>query len=95
MVRNKGNSAFMTHELTICFCDSCAGKGSRDKYSELLALINKNKMDAFVEVKAIRLKGNHPTSDIYMTLDGLTVDDTKLLHELKMLKKEKTIVHQV
>ncbi len=95
MVRNKGNSAFMTHELTVCFCDTCAGQGSRDKYNSLLAQISKDKMDSFVEVKAIRLKGNHPTEDIFMTLDGLTVDDAKLQHELRKFKKEKTIVHQV
>lgn len=95
MVRNKGNSAFMTHELTVCFCDTCAAKGSREKYNSLLAQVAKDKMDSFIDVKAIRLKGNHPTQDIYMTLDGLTVDDAKLQLELRKFKKEKTIVHQV
>lgn len=95
MVRNKGNSAFMTHELTVCFCDTCTAKGSREVYNRHLTDVMRHNMDSFIEVKAIRLKGNHPTEDVYMTLDGLTVDETKLAQEFKKIKKEKTVIVQV
>jgi formate dehydrogenase major subunit len=95
LVRNKGNSAFMTHELTVCFCDTCTAKGSRELYNNLLTQVIQHQMDSFIEVKAIRLKGNHPTAGIYLTLDGLTTDEERLRHELRKIRKEKTIVQQV
>ncbi|HOV27267.1 MAG TPA: NAD(P)-binding protein [Pseudobacteroides sp.] len=77
-VRKKANSAFVTQEFTICMCESCAGKGSKELYSNLSETVKKLKMDSFINVKTIRLKDTHPGSGIYITLNGQQIDEAAL-----------------
>ena len=74
-VRKKANSAFVTQEFTICMCESCASKGSKELYSNLSETVKKLKMDYFINVKTIRLKDTHPGSDIYITLKGKKIEE--------------------
>ncbi len=68
--RKKANSAFLTHEFTICTCDACASQGANELYANLTAKIKALKMDSFVEARTIRLKENHTGAGIYITLNG-------------------------
>jgi hypothetical protein len=49
-IRKKADSAFVTREFTICTCESCSGKGSKELYNKLDAKVKKMKMDPFIEV---------------------------------------------
>lgn len=73
--RKKDNSAFATHELTICLCETCSGKGAKELYHKILQKIKDQKMDAFIEVKTIILKENHSGDGIYITHDGRQVKE--------------------
>lgn len=73
-VRKKADSAFVTREYTICMCDDCTAKGSKELYNNLNATIAQLKMDPFINVKMIRLKETHPTDGIYVTLNGKRID---------------------
>lgn len=73
-VRKKADSAFVTREYTICMCDDCTAKGSKELYNNLTATIAQLKMDPFINVKMIRLKETHTTDGIYVTLNGKQID---------------------
>ncbi len=77
-VRKKANSAFVTREYTICMCDSCISKGSKELYENFSNSIKQLKMDPFIEVKTIRLKENHSGQGIYVTLNGKRIEDLSL-----------------
>jgi len=78
-VRKKDDSAFVTREFTICTCDACTALGSKELYHKMTDKIEQLKMNAFVRVKTIRLKGNHTGSgkQIYITLDGKIIEEPK------------------
>ncbi|HBE76228.1 MAG TPA: hydrogenase, partial [Firmicutes bacterium] len=77
-VRKKADSAFVVREFTICTCESCSGKGSKELYNEISNKITQLKMDSFIHVKTIRLKENHSDKGIYITLDGKQIEQSKL-----------------
>jgi formate dehydrogenase major subunit len=85
--RKKGDSAFVTHEFTVCLCDECAGKGSKQLYAEIEGRVRSLKMDSFVEVKSIRLGENHAGSGIHVTLDGKRIDPDKLANLYRSVKE--------
>lgn len=87
-IRKKANSAFVTREFTVCQCDICKAKGSRELFDSLTGTIKQAKMDSFVDVKTIRLKGSHPVSGIYLTFDGKLVEVANLNKILKKVKKD-------
>ncbi len=87
-IRKKANSAFVTHEITVCQCDICLANGSREAYHDLYSTVKHQGMDSFVDVKTIRLKSNHPVSGIYMAIDGKVIDQASLPAYLKKIKKE-------
>ncbi|NLI94078.1 MAG: FAD-dependent oxidoreductase [Peptococcaceae bacterium] len=74
-IRKKGDSAFVTREITICTCDTCTALGSKELYNKITEKIKKLKMDAFVNVKTIRLKENHTGEGIYISLDGKQIEE--------------------
>lgn len=78
VVRKKEDSAFVTREFTVCICDTCTAKGSKELYERLMSSVTKLKMDPFIKVKSIRLKENHVGEGIYVTLDGKHVDVSTL-----------------
>lgn len=82
-VRKKANSAFMTHEFTICMCEACSLKGSKELYANISETIRRLKMDSFINVKTIRLKGTHPEEGIYITLNGQQIDEEALGSKFK------------
>ncbi len=82
-VRKKANSAFVTQEFTLCMCESCSAKGSKELYANMSETIKKLKMDSFINVKTIRLKGTHPGEGIYITLNGQQIDEAALGTTLK------------
>lgn len=87
-IRNRSKSAYVTHEVTVCQCDICVTNGAKDYYNDLYSTIKHQGMDSFVNVKTIRLKGNHPVEGIYLAVDGKVVDQTKLIPILRKIKKE-------
>ncbi|MDP4093997.1 MAG: NAD(P)-binding protein [Bacillota bacterium] len=78
IVRKKANSAFVTREYTICTCDSCSSKGSKELYNNMVNSVKQLKMDSFIEVKTIRLKETHAGKGIYITLNGKQIEEPKL-----------------
>ncbi len=66
-MRKRADSAFVTHEFTICMCESCVAKGAKELYNQLTQTIRDLKMDSFIEVKTIRLKENHASAGFYVT----------------------------
>lgn len=87
-IRKKSNSAFVTREFTVCQCDVCKGKGSHELFNQITGTIKRDGMDSFVEVKTIRLKGSHPVSGIYLTLDGKLIDEAELPRVIRKIKKD-------
>jgi hypothetical protein len=88
-IRRKADSAFVTHEFTVCVCDSCKKKGSEALYEEINSRIKTLKMDSFIEVKSIRMKANHIGTGILLTLDGKQIDPdslSNLYRSVKVLK---------
>ncbi len=85
-VRKKANSAFVTQEFTICMCDSCVSKGSKELYGNMSETIKKLKMDSFINVRTIRLKDTHSGSGIYITLNGQQIDEAALGSTFKSSK---------
>jgi formate dehydrogenase major subunit len=77
-VRKKADSAFVIRELTVCTCENCSGKGSKELYNEIVNRIKQLKMDSFMSVKTIRLKETHASEGIYITLDGKPVQESKI-----------------
>ena len=87
--RKRGDSAFVTREFTICTCEVCAAKASKELYNSIVGDIKKMKMDPFIVVKTIRLKENHTGEGIYITLDGKRIKETMLGDIYKSLHKAK------
>jgi formate dehydrogenase major subunit len=81
----KNDSAFITHEYTICVCDECSKKGAKQLYEEVSSRLAALRMDSFVEVKTIRLSEKHPGAGVYVTLDGQKIDSSKLNNLYKSL----------
>lgn len=77
-IRKKADSAFVTREVTICMCEECSAKGSKELYNKMNSRIKQLKMDSFVEVKTIRLKETHVTEGVYVTLDGKQISESML-----------------
>jgi formate dehydrogenase major subunit len=82
-VKKKANSAFVTQEFTICMCESCSSKGSKELYNNMSDAIKKLKMDSFINVRTIRLKDTHAGSGIYITLNGQQIEEGALGSMLK------------
>ena len=88
LVRSKkDNSAFTMHELTICTCDTCSEKGSWKLYGEMAYKIKNQKMDSFLEVKTIRLKGSHQGEGIHVELDGSTIQEAMIDYIYTLIHK--------
>ncbi|WP_420828424.1 NAD(P)-binding protein [Dehalobacterium formicoaceticum] len=77
-VRKMDNSAFITHELTVCTCESCSTLDAQEFFNQLQATLKELKMDAFVHVSTLRFKKNHHLSGakLYVTLDGNPIEAT-------------------
>lgn len=86
--RKKDNSAFATHELTICTCETCSGKGAKEFYNQMVQKIKDQKMNHFIEVKTISLKETHPGEGIYITYDGKKVEEA-LINTSSFIKSVK------
>ncbi len=72
--RRMADSAFVTHELTLCTCDKCTDQGSKELFAAISGKIRKLKMDSFVTARTIRLKENHPGQGVYAAIDGERID---------------------
>jgi len=88
-VSKKSNSAFVSHEFTVCVCDECSKKGAKDLFAKIEAKIKDFKMDSFIDVTSIRLKDNHAGTGVYVTLDGKQIDEAKLNDLYKSVKEFK------
>jgi formate dehydrogenase major subunit len=77
-IKRKADSTFVTHEFTVCICDDCVAKGSKELYTELNGRLRDLKMDSFVGVKTLRNKENHPDSGILVMIDNKRIDPLKL-----------------
>lgn len=82
-IKRKANSAFMTHEFTICLCNECVNKGAHDLFNNLDKRIKDLHMDSFVEVKSIKFKTHAANDDLAITMDGKKVAPEKLSHLLE------------
>lgn len=87
-IRPMADSAFLSHEFTVCTCDSCIGKGAHDVFNQLTERVASSKMDSFVNVKTIRLKENHGGEGVYISIDGRQIDPDKLDVTFKRLRRE-------
>jgi len=87
-IHNMADSAFVTHDFTICTCDSCVAKGSRDLFSMINDRVKQAKMDSFINVKTIRLKENHPGEGVYFTVDGIPLEESSLDLAFKRIRHE-------
>ena len=87
-IRKMADSAFVTHDFTVCTCDSCAAKGSRELFNQISERLEQSKMDSFVKANTIRLKDNHSGDGIYITIDGKQMEQGALDLELKRLRRE-------
>lgn len=76
--KKKADSAFATREFTICTCDSCIEKGSKELYVKMTDKVKQLKMDSFITVKTIRLKKTHASEGIYVTLDGKEIKEATI-----------------
>lgn len=76
-IRKKSDSAFITQEFTICICDNCSAKGSKELYSKMTETIQQLKMDSFINIKTIRLKETHKDDQIFLTLNGKQIAEPK------------------
>jgi formate dehydrogenase major subunit len=74
----KADSAYVIREFTICMCESCSAKGSKELYDKITEKIRQLKMDTFIRVKTIRLKETHSANGIYITLNGKLIEVSKL-----------------
>jgi len=90
-IRRKADSAFVTQDITICTCDVCSKKGSKELFIEMTDTIKKLKMNSFINVKTIRLKETHDAQGIYITLNGKKITEPKLDHIYKSLNSSKTL----
>ncbi|MCX7711485.1 MAG: NAD(P)-binding protein [Clostridia bacterium] len=88
-VRKKSNSAFVTKEYTVCTCESCSSKGSKELYNKMANTIKALKMDSFIEVKTIRLKENHAGEGIYISVDGKQLDGSAVDNIFDSITKSK------
>ena len=88
-ILKKADSAFVTREFTICTCEACAGKGSKELYNKLAAQIKEAKMDPFINVSTIRLKETHNGEEIYITLDGNRIPESKLNNIYELIRQLK------
>jgi len=86
--RNMTDSAFVTREFTICTCDTCAAKGSKELFAQITDRVKQAKMDSFVKVKTIRLKDNHAGDGIYITVDGKPMEQSALDITFKRIRRE-------
>lgn len=84
----KSNSAFVTKVLTVCTCESCKQKGSRELYAKLSDKIKTMKMDSFVEAKTIRLNETHNGDGIYISLNGKAVDESIVDNLYEAIRKD-------
>ena len=88
-VRKKADSAFVTREFSICTCESCAGKSSKELYNKLFNQIKESKMNAFINVTTIRLKETHNGEEVYISLDGKRIPESKLNNIYELIRKLK------
>lgn len=92
-VRKKADSAYVTREFTICTCESCSSKGSKELYSKMIDKIKHLKMNSFIEVKTIRLKETHAGEGIYITLDRKQIEERMLDNIYESLRNSKSKVN--
>lgn len=87
VIGKKADSAFTTHEITICSCDGCSAQGAKELFNKVNEKIKRLKMDAFVTVKTIRLKENHAGEGIYITLDGKRIQEPIIENICRLINK--------
>lgn len=85
-VRNKAESTFRTREIEICMCDACTEKGSAKLFDTTSTHIHDARLEPMIEISLVRLSEEHPTDDVYVTLDGRHVSPNKLNPIYKLLK---------
>jgi formate dehydrogenase major subunit len=85
-VRNKADSAFRTHEIEVCICNTCAAKGAAELFDATAAKVKEQGLDAVVDVQLVRLAEYHPTDTVYVTMDGTHTAPEKLESVYKLLK---------
>lgn len=88
-VRKKADSAFATRKVTVCLCEACLAKGSKELYDKMTDRIDELKMNPFLEIKTIRLKENHAGEGIYLTLDGKQINESTLTNLYKNIHQFK------
>jgi len=91
IVRRKDDSAFVTHEFTVCMCESCKAKGSKDLYGQIENRVVVQKMDSFINIRSIRLKDTHGGDGIYVSLDGVQLEENGLDRAFKKLRKQQLL----
>ena len=87
--KKKNDSAFITHEFTVCVCDTCVKKGAWRIFSNIEKSIIELKMDPFININTIKLKENHPGSKVHITLDGELIEFEKLQSIYRSVKNIK------
>jgi formate dehydrogenase major subunit len=85
-IKRKADSTFVTHDFTVCMCDTCVSRGSKGLYSEMASRLRDLKMDSFVTVKTLRMSENHPDNGILVMLDNKCIDPVKLTNLYKSIK---------
>ncbi len=85
-IKKKDDSAFVTHEFTVCVCGSCLAKGSQAVFDEMDNRVRVLKMDSFVKVKSIKRTTCGSESGINVTLDGKRIDPQKLSNLYQSIK---------
>ncbi len=88
-VKRKADSAFVTHEFTVCICDECVKKGSRELFTDIETRIKALKMDSFITAKSIRLKETHAGKGVFLSLDGKLIDPDKITSLYKSIKENR------
>lgn len=85
-VRGGQDSAYKTQTVTICVCDACAEHGAQALYSRVRERVDRLKMNSFIQVRTIRLKETHADGGVYITLNGVRIDEKDLEAALNAAK---------
>ena len=85
-IRNKAESTFHTRQIEICVCDACAEKNSLRLFDITAEKVRRAGLDPVLELKVVRLLDQHPTDDVYVTVDGRHVQPAKLDNIRGLLK---------
>jgi iron-only hydrogenase group A len=85
-IRNKAESTFHTRQIEICVCDACTRKDSLRLFDAVAEKVRSAGLDPVLELKVVRLLDQHPTDDVYVTVDGRHVEPGSLDNVRGLLK---------